>query len=185
MDTIKRINKKVWIVLIIGLVIQILFDPLSRIPILSENIQARVGFPNARAKWEAQNIAHYSFQIRGGTSICILGVRVEVRNGEVIRVNPIDLFGFGEVLEESLPPTEWATSKPYFYICDYANFTMPQFFDELEQSLQSISRISFDAKYGYISEVRVGIPDGVGLLNSKISHCCYEFTIENFQVLDE
>ena len=180
MSAIKRINRKVWIVLLIGLVIEVLFDPLSSIIDASESIQARVGLPRARAKWEAQNIAYYSFEISVRSRMCILDARMEVRNEEVVQINLIDLFGAGEVLEEPLPPSEWATS-----FCNYTNFIVPRFFDELEQSLQYVSRISFDIKYGFISKVHFGSPGGWGLFSPRIFDCCSSFEIDNFQVLDQ
>jgi uncharacterized protein DUF6174 len=185
MGAIKRINRRMWVIPIVGLIIQILLDPLSSLLNFSEYIKARVALPGARAKWEEQNFAHYSFDIAVRSSTCILDARVEVRNGQVAQVNPIDSFGHGEVLDEPLPPTGWATSNPYLFICDYTNFTMPKFFDELGQSLQSITRISFDSKYGFVSSVRFGTPGGQGLFGSKISDCCSNFEIQNFQIVEK
>lgn len=49
-DAKKRIRRKVWTILLIGLVIEIVFDPLSSLVDLSENIQARIGLPSARTR---------------------------------------------------------------------------------------------------------------------------------------
>lgn len=182
------INRKVWgIALIIAVVTQILFDPLSGIINLRENVEARLGLDIARNRWEAQKIANYSFDILAFSQMCIPSARVEVRNGEVIRVNLIDSFGgSGKISESSLPTSQWA--NPYWtdvFYCNYANFTVPQFFDMVGKDIRLVSRISFHARYGFISEVRFGSPSRRGVLGRKISDCCTFFRIENFQVLEE
>lgn len=187
MGSKKRIIGKVWIVLIIGLGIQILFDPLSSILNFSGNLQARVGLPTARDKWEAQNITHYSFEIVTGiNSMCIASARVEVRDGKVVQVNRKDFLETGKVSEKPLPRESWA--NPYYpdvFFCDYADLTFPNLFDRVGQSLEFVSRISFDAKYGFVSLVRWGSPGGRGLLSPRIWDCCSGFSIEKFQVLEE
>lgn len=187
MSTKKRNNRKVWIVIVVVFVIQILFDPLSGIKNWSENLQARIGLPSARAKWEAQNITHYSFAIGTGIyGLCIASARVEVRDGKVVQVNHKDFLETMKVSENPMPPDRWA--NPYYpdeFFCDYANFTMPQLFDEVEESLGFVSSISFDTQHGFISLVRFGNPNGRGLLSGRVDHCCTGFGIHNFQVLDK
>jgi hypothetical protein len=91
-----------------------------------------------------------------------------------------------KVSETPLPRASWANSHfPDQFFCDYANFTIPQIFDMVEESLRGISRISFDKKHGFISGVRWGSPGGLGLLNPRISDCCSGFSVSNFQVLDD
>jgi hypothetical protein len=176
MNPIKRISKKVWIILLIGLVIEVLLDPLSSILRSSENIQARVGTPNARAKWDAKKVNHYKFDIRGSVPLqCSFNGNIEVKDGEVIGIGSRSDTGIN-LLSQGGP------NAPF--LCDYRNYTVSQFFDEIEHSLQFVSQISFDAKYGFISSVRFGNPGGWGLLSPRIFDCCSAFTIENFQVLD-
>ena len=140
----KRINKTVWIALIVVAAIQLLFDPLSSLMRFSESVQARIGLPYARRKWDAQGITHYKFDIRGYVPlVCIIGGSVEVKDGVVVHTGPstdaltrgepdLDL-GFGSTA--SLP------------LCDYRNYTIPIFFDMVEQYSRSITQISFDPTY--------------------------------------
>lgn len=169
------------------MVVQILFDPLSSILNLSGNIQARVGLPNAQAKWDAQKINHYEFDISGSSpTYCGFNGSIEVKDGKVISTGTrsdidADLYPDAYLLPEG------GTNTPF--LCDYHNYTIPLLFDELQRWLREspslITGISFDRKYGFISHLRFGTPNGWGLLNPKMSHCCGGFTIENFQVLDE
>jgi hypothetical protein len=183
----KRIGKKLWIIIIVALVIQILFDPLSSMINLGENIQARIGLPIARARWDAQHIENYSFEIWNGLGgICMASARVEVRNGKVDRVFFKDNLLTMKISKTPMSRKDWA--NPYYpdiFFCDYANFTMPQIFGEVEKSLGYISRISFDMKYGFVSGVRFGSPGGKGLMSPRIFDCCSGFSITNFQVLDK
>ena len=187
MRTKKRIVVTVLILLLAGSVFQILFDPLSTLLQLSENVEARLGLPNARKKWESQSVTHYKFDIQGYVPlVCMFGGNIEVKDGAVIQTgprsdagteqNPFLDAGFSN--SENLPP-----------ICNYKNYTMPLFFDELERWLHdspfSITQISFDPEYGFISSFGFGNCGGRGLLNPIVSDCAGGFTIENFQALDK
>jgi len=182
----KRIAKVVLIVILAGFVFQILFDPLSSFIHLGESLQARVFISHARQKWESHEITHYRFDIRGyAPLVCLFGGNIEVQDGKVVHKgprsdtgteqNPFLDAGFSNL--ENLPP-----------ICNYKNYTVPLLFDELERWLHdspsSITQISFDPEYGFISSFGFGDCGGRGLLNSIISDCAGGFTIENFQVLD-
>ena len=186
MNLIKRANKKVWIVLIILLVVEALFDPIHLFIDFSEKIQAQIGLRISRIRWENSNVNNYSFEITTGiTTVCMPSAQVEVRNGKVFRVFHKDNLITMEISKTPLPRTLWANHHfPNQFFCDYANFTMPQIFDMMERSLRGITRISFDMRYGFISGVRWGSPGGWGLLNPRVSDCCSGFSISNFQVLD-
>ena len=176
----KRIAKTALIVLLTGFVIQILFDPLSDFFRLGESLQARIGLPAARRKWGAQEINHYKFDIQGYVPlVCMFGGNIEVKNGVVIYTGPRS--------DARLTPGLTAIEDPP--ICNYETYTMPLFFDELDRWLHesplSVSQISFDSKYGFISSFRFGSSGGRGLLNPTISDCCGGYSIENFQILDE
>jgi hypothetical protein len=175
-----RIIKTILIFFLVGLVIQILFDPLSYFFGLSDRLQARAGLPAARKKWESQNITHYAFDIQGYVPLaCVFGGNIEVKDGIVIHTGPRS----DSLLEPGLP----AVKEPS--LCNAQIYTMPQLFDELErwlrESPRSVSEIAFDAKYGFISRFGFGSPGGWGLLSPRVSDCCGGFSIENFQVLDE
>lgn len=182
MDVKKRISRKVWTILLIGLVIEIVFDPLSGLVDLSENIQARVGLPSARTRWDAQKINHYKFDISGSIPlVCSFNGNIEVRDGKVVDSGKrsdanSDVFFLSEG-EANLPS-----------LCDYRTYTMPLLFDELQrwsqESPSAITRISFGAKHGFISRVRFGSPGGWGLLSLRIFDCCTNIEIQNFQVLE-
>lgn len=179
MRTKKRIAKKVLIVILAGFVIQILFDPLSGFMSLGETLQARIGISGARKKWEAQRITHYTFDIQGYVPlVCMFGGNIEVKDGVVIHTSPRS--------DGQLTPNLTILKEPS--LCNYQIYTMPELFHELERWLReaplSISEISFDPEYGFISSFGFGNCGGLGLLNPIVSDCSGGFTIENFQVLD-
>lgn len=192
MPSIKRNIRTIILVLLIGLIIQVLFDPLGSIEHSGQVVKARILSTSARAKWDAQKIADYSFEIRGYAPLaCIVSALIEVRNGVVVQVELMD-FVPGDSPTSFLPPEEWANSS-YFsdqiFLCDHANFTIPQIFDLLEELLEmeaaSILRVDFDPKYGFTTYFRFGSFVPNGLLSPRIGDCCSEFRIENFQVLEE
>jgi len=172
--------KAVLIFILVGSAIQILFDPLSLFLLFGENLQARLGLPAARRKWESQDITHYAFDIQGFVPLtCMFGGNIEVKDGLVIRTGP----------RSDVRLTPPLTAVKDYALCDYQTYTMPQLFDELERRLResplSVSEISFDVKYGFISSLRIGSPDRQGLLSPRVSDCCSGFSIENFQVLEK
>ena len=176
----KRTRKTVIIIFLIVSVVQILFDPISGLLGLGESLQARADLPAARRKWESQNISHYAFDIQGSVPLaCLFGGNIEVKDGRVIHTGPRS--------DGQLTPGLTAVKEPP--LCNYQIYTMPQLFDELTHWLResplSVSEISFDPKYGFISSLRIGSPGGQGLLSPRVSDCCSGFSIENFQVLDE
>ena len=169
----------------VGIVIQILFDPLSGLLSLGEGLQARIGLPGARRKWEAQGVQHYTFDIQGYVPlVCTFGGNVEVEDGIVVHTGPRSDAGAN--LNRFLDPGFLALED--YPICNYKNYTMPILFDEIEQwtheSPFSITQISFDSKYGFISSFGFGNCGGQGLLSPRVSDCPGGFTIENFQILD-
>ena len=187
MKILKRINKTVWVILVILLVIQVLFDPLSPILNFSQSVKAKLLLPVARQKWESQNITHYSFDVYANTQICFLGANIEVDDGVVVHAGPV------------LKPDPWdmiqgvsqnpGRSTEMWFLCDYQNYTVPNLFNYLEKQVQ-IARstgtsITFDNKYGFVSSFRLDWSSGHGLLGPKISSCCSGFRIWNFQIVDE
>ena len=178
-----RSQKKIVVfslIILMGFVFQILFDPLSSFLRLGESLQARAGLPAARKRWESQEITHYRFDIQGYVPlVCMFGGNIEVKDGTVIHT--------GSRSDSQLSPNLTAIKDPP--LCNYEIYTMPQLFDEMERWLResplSISRISFDQKYGFVSSFGFGNCGGQGLLSPIISDCAGGFTIENFHVLDD
>jgi hypothetical protein len=193
MKPMSHISKKVWGVLAVLLVIQILFDPLTGILRLGEQLQARFGLPQARSKWESQGITHYKFDVSGGFAMgCLFSGNVEVKDGVMIRTGRRSDFGTNnDFYDQSF----W-TSEDGFSICDPKIYTVPLLFEAVECLSKNtpvffaglsivITDISFDPKYGYISQFHYGNCGGNGLISPRISDCSGGFGIENFQVLDK
>jgi len=186
MNIIKRVSKKVWIVLaVVVVVFQILFDPLSTFLHFSQSVKAKLLMPSARQKWELQDISHYKFDMKAYMPLaCIVGGSVEVKDGVVIRTGPSSDAGAGRI--PLLDPGFTAVGG--FFLCDYKNYTIPGFFNEVERWVKlypSFRHISFDSKYGFISSLGFGDSGGIGLLSPTVSDCCGGFSIRNFQVLDD
>lgn len=165
-------------------VIQVLFDPLSDLQHRAERRQARLYLPTVRQKWEAQGITHYRFDIRGYVPLaCMFGGGIEVKDGEVIPGEGSDAGEPGTMLYPGFAEMD---NLP---LCNSQNYSMPGLItlieNWLEESPSSITEISFDLQYGFISSFSFGSPGGNGLLSPTISDCCGGFTIENFQVLGD
>ena len=179
-----RISRGVWTVIVLVVLTQILFDPFSSLQHLGERLQARIYLPTARGKWEVQEITHYTFNINGYYPLlCMFGGKIEVKDGVVIP----DLRSDAYDPNAQLSPGFSGVKEPP--LCNYKNYTIPLLFDEVERWLQytpfSITQISFDPQYGFISSFKFGNPGGRGLLSPVIFDCCGGFSIEGFQVLDK
>lgn len=191
MPSTKRNIRTIILVLLIGLIIQVLFDPLGSIEHSGQIVKARILSTSARAQWDAQKIADYSFEVRCYAPLaCLASALIEVRNGAVVQVESKDFLP-GDSPTKLLPPEEWATpfSGDQIFLCDYANFTMPQVFDFLERLLErdaaSILQVDFDSNYGFITYFNFGSFVPKGVLSPRIGDCCSWFRIEKFQVLEE
>jgi len=115
------------------------------------------------------------------------GENIEVDDGVVVHAGPVtnpDPWDMIQGIRQNpgFPPDMW-------FLCDYQNYTVPNLFDYLEKPVQNTrlagTSISFDNKYGFISNCQFGGRVGYGLLRPKISSCCSGFRIWNFQVFDE
>jgi len=182
MNIPKKIKKTAWIVLVVILMIEVLFDPLSSLIYWSENVQGRVGLPVARRKWESLGITHYQYDVRGYVpNVCIVGGSVEVENGVVIHTGPsTDAIKRGE---PDLDLGFWYTGN--LPLCNYKNYTIPAFFDIAEQYSSYITQISFDPKYGFVTRLRVGSPGRHGLFSMRLFDSYSTFRVFNFVILDE
>jgi len=177
-----RLAKEIAIILFIGILIQVLYDPISSANHSLKVFYTQNQLPRQRAKWEAQAITEYSFEIRGnGRSICEPSAVVEVKNDLVVNVQTTDSPG------QPLPSEKW--SDPGWgdevFLCNYANFTMTRIFDLVDSTLQdfpsSIMRADFDPRYGFVTDFSFGIYVGYGLLKPQVTDCCNLFSITNFQ----
>ena len=177
--------------LFVGILIQVLYDPISSVrhSLMVSNV--RVELPQARAKWDAAGITDYTFEIQGDArSICQPSAMIEVMNNSVVKVEAKDFMSDDSPVQ-LLPPEQWADPDwgEEVFLCSYFHFTMPQFFELVEQTLQSyptsIMQAEFDEEHGFVSDFSFGIYVGYGLLRPGISNCCNEFQIRNFQVLTD
>lgn len=120
-NKLKLVFPLITTVLCVILSVNVLFDPIGQIKsrnakenLVEELAEAREYLPVARAKWNEQNIKHYSFEI-GTTFECNVHAWVEVKNDRVVRVIPkhLDFDSAKWVLGEELPPSAWGNNK-YF-----------------------------------------------------------------------
>jgi hypothetical protein len=187
MSSITRVVKIIAVSLIIGIIIQVLFDPISSLKHSLEISSARAELPGARAKWEAQKITDYTFEIIGNAPlICQPSAIIEVKNDVVVKVETKDFL-----LEDSpkyvLAPDKWADPDwgEEVFLCNYANFTMTQIFDRLDTVLHytptTLILVDFDPSQGFITRLSYGLYIGNGLLRPNISDCCNELIVKNFQ----
>lgn len=186
-----RIAKTTAVFLLIGILLQILYDPISSAKHSLEVSSTRNQLPQARTKWEALGITDYTFEITGSArSICQPSARVEVKNDVVVKVETMD-FTSENPTPMSLQSDKW--SDPDWgnevFLCNYNHFTVTQIFELAVQTLQnfqsSIMQTDFDPEYGYVTNFRYGIYVGYGLLRPQISDCCSEFRIQNFQPVEQ
>jgi len=175
------------IILFIGILIQVLYDPVSSVrhSLLISNV--RTELPATRAKWDSLRITDYTFEIQGDArSICQPSAIIEVRNDEVVKVETKD-FAAADVPVQLLPTDRWADPDwgEEVFLCSYFHFTMPQIFTLVEVTLRnypsSIVQVGFDPEYGYVTEFSYGIYAASGALSLRIDDCCNKFIIRNFQ----
>ncbi len=181
----RRIALTVGSLLLIGILIQVLFDPISSVRHDWEISRVRAEFPNAHAKWDSQKITDYTFEIKTlEPFVCQPHAMIEVKNDVVARVETISNAGL-----QLLPPYQWADADwgNEVFLCDYANFTMTQIFSLLDSALHNDSSVilqaDFDPEYGFVARYSYGLFVGHGLLSPKISECCGGFSISNFEPL--
>jgi len=183
---------RLFLILIVAFVIIIFFNPFVGIIIKyneREAATARENLPIARAKWEQQDIDHYSFEIWATNTVCFANARVEVKNEKVVQVNLKDDVT-GDVLSRALSPALWTNeSLPIdAFSCHYSPLTMIYLFDRAEQYLiisnsRCLIKVSFDRKYGFVSEARLKNPPYGRIAHYNFDGCFVGFRVENFQVL--
>lgn len=154
-----RAKRSMWqtvlITLLAGIVLQILFDPLSSILHWGESFQARMGLPLARRRWELQEIGHYRFDIKGFVPLaCMFGGSVEVEDGKVVRTSPSSDTGTDR---NPFLDSGFLAREDFPAICNVENYTISRLFDEVERfSPSDIAKISFDPDYGFVSSFEFG-----------------------------
>jgi hypothetical protein len=169
--------------LLLVVLVQVLYDPISSARHSLQVLSVRNEFSEARAKWETMGITDYMFEIHGNTpSICQASAIVEVENDVVVKVEIIK-----DGTQEFLAPDRWADPGwgDEVFLCNYAHITMPRIFDLLERSLHNspftVMHAEFDPEYGFVTTLRYGLYTGYGLLRPHIDDCCSDLQIENFQ----
>jgi Family of unknown function (DUF6174) len=190
LSSASRIIKTTALILLIGILIQVLYDPISVAKHALNVSRVQDQFPKERAKWEAHGIKDYTFEIQGnGRSICQPSAIIEVKNDQVIKVETKD-FSKKDSTPQLLPPEKWADPGwgDEVFLCDYYHFTITKIFDLLDSTLQdfpsSITQADFDPEYGFLRDFNFGIYVGYGLLRPQISDCCNIFSIKKFQPLN-
>jgi len=188
---LRTVGMAVVTILLVGVIIQVLYDPISSVrhSLLVSNVRAEL--PQARAKWESLGIDDYTFEIQGGAPLlCQLKAKIEVRSNFVVQVETLEPFS-EDASAQILPSEKWADPDwgEEVFLCSYYHFTMPQIFDLVEVTLRnypsSIIDAEFDPKYGFVTSFKYGLYVGKGLLRPKVSNCCSKLTIKGFQVLDK
>ncbi|MEW6401623.1 MAG: DUF6174 domain-containing protein [Chloroflexota bacterium] len=181
----KRIISTVGILLLIGILIQVLFDPISSAKHAWELSRVRAEYPQSRAKWDAHRITNYRLEVNAFEPfVCQPHAVIEVRDENVVKVEVVSGAGL-----QLLPPYEWADPDwgNEVFLCDYANFTMTQIFDLVDRALHNdpsiILQADFDPEYGFITSYRYGLFVGKGLLSPRVSECCGGFSISSFEPL--
>jgi len=170
-------------IVILLILFQVLYDPISSLKHTLVVSSIRSQLPQSQAKWNEFKISDYTFEIIGnGRSICQPSARIEVQDDKVIKV---EMLGSPSTI---LPPEQWSDPdwENEVFLCNYRNFTMTKIFELVELTLQnfpaSILQADFDAKYGYVTTFEYGIYVGHGLARPQLSNCCNVFKIQNFQV---
>lgn len=170
------------IALLLGILIQVLYDPISSIQHSLNVVGIRNQLSQARAKWGALEITAYSFEIIGNArSICQPSARIEVQNDVVVKVEIMD------VTPQILPPDQWTDPDwgNEVFLCNYNNFTLTKVFELVEQTLQnfpsSVLQAEFDDQYGFVTSFAYGIYTGKGLAQPQAGNCCNIFRIQNFR----
>lgn len=185
-----KVPRVLFICFMFVILIETLFDPVSDIVVYGSKLQAHVGFPRARDRWNATHIDHYSYDVSMfiHNSPCLWQGNLEIKDDVVVAARrrsdwPADLSTLDIPvfpIYEPKPDTE--------FLCNYHNFTVSKLFNAFGEWLdksESLYKVSYDQEYGFISEARFGSPANRGLLRFKSWHCCNGFTIENFRSLDQ
>jgi len=163
------------------LLTQLLYDPLSTAEHSIGVKRVQREYHDAGTTWEQAAISDYQFEIHSPLqSICAVNAVIEVRDGTVSAVKPLDLFS-------PLPDWKWADPDwgNEVFLCNYAHFTFTRILEMVGETLQtapsSILAAEFDPQYGFITHYEDGIFSGHGWLSPKVSEFYNEFTITDFQ----
>ena len=181
-------------ILIVGFVLIVFYNPFVGMIIKYNEFEvasAREHLPIARAKWEEQDIDHYSFEIWATNHVCIADARMEVRDEKVIQVE-VTSDMFVEIPPMRLSPSLWINDNFPIdaFSCHYAPLTMTYLFDKAEQYLnisdsRCLVKVSFDKTYGFVSKARLELPPYGRTAHYNFDGCFIGFRVENFEVLDD
>ncbi len=175
------------IALLLVILIQVLYDPISSIQHSLNVVGVRNQLSQARAKWDALEITGYTFEIIGNArSICQPSARIKVENDVVVQVEVMS-FTSKNPTSQILPPDQWTNPDwgNEVFLCNYNNFTFTKVFELVEQTFQnfpsSVLQAEFDDQYGFVTSFEYGIYVGEGLAQPQVSNCCNIFRIQNFR----
>ena len=119
----------------------------------------------ARARWDARGPSHYTFETRS-LCFCIVNVtywhRVEVRDGRVVAVTPVDSVPF--------PPVGPVTTWP----------TVPQLFERARRTREVTfierQEVEYDPALGYPTRINV-------VCGRQVADCDQETTARNLRAV--
>jgi hypothetical protein len=176
-----------WLILLLivaGLVVQVLFDPLAGVFNEMRVLLYRQELPMAKARWEKAMLNDYQVDVRGSVPLnCVFAARLITRQGKLVEVQRLDL-------QPGLTPVVLGgsldTERPG---CKIVDLTIPQVLNDLSELLQQTDparteiNILFDPQFGYVKHYGVGILHSEGLFSPGIGDCCSSFDFANFQTL--
>lgn len=167
----------------IGLVVQVLFDPLQWGINVVQIVRYRIELPMAMARWEKAGVTGYQIEVRGGYPLeCTVTARLIVREGEGIEAQELPRF-------PSPAPQVLVGTATGWPDCQAQDYTVPQVLDYLDEVIRSVDpsftqvKISFDRQYGYVRWFEINSGYRLGLLTPGVGDCCSRFDFENFEAL--
>lgn len=187
MPTVKRILKAVTLILIIGFVVQCLFDPFASYRNQRRLDKIQIELVSARSRWESKNIKDYSFEIEQGIllwGICYAGITVE--GGEIVEVKANTYPLFREIPEDKqlaiLEKEKWDDAP-----CGYSQLTIDEMFDKVQlfiKGRKNITSVVFDSELGYVINFQGDSIINHGLLVSQLGDSGFSYKFSNFQTLN-
>ena len=173
-----------WIIfwLIIGLSVQVLFDPLAGVLNTMRILLYRFELPLAQARWQNAGLAEYQVDVHGSIPLdCLISVRLITREGKLEKAQNISFVRgpktevWGDYINMNNPG------------CDINNITIPGTFQQVSDLLKDINpletevNISLNLEYGYVTYFEMGTLHSRGILVPGMADCCSHFYFDNFE----
>lgn len=191
MPTVQRVLVIAGILLIVGFLIQYLYDPFAPYRHQRELDKVQSALNKARKKWGSQNITDYSFDVEYYPHIMeACGAIITVQKGNIVRVvetmRDVDDEGWGKKLSkpETLPTMEWDDEDRSG--CHYSHLSIPEIFGIVQHGIDAGGTVivSFDPKFGFVTEYYAGVYVSRGLLSTHASYAGSTYKFSNFRRLD-